>query len=167
MPDDRYWVYIVTNRPRGVLYLGVTNDLERRLWEHRSGRWRGFSRRYNCHRLVWMAGFPGPEDAIATEKRMTKWNRAWKIREIEAVNPDWQDLMPGEPCSDSALGGGSALAREMPVGAGMAPVFRVEHQTLGVIPAKAGTFMDSARGGGSALAREMPADAGMTPVFLG
>jgi len=96
MGDDRYWVYIVTNRPNGVLYIGVTNDLDRRLWEHRSGLWRGFTARYNAHRLVWMAGFDNPEDAIATEKRMKKWNRAWKIREIEAVNPDWEDLRPGD-----------------------------------------------------------------------
>jgi putative endonuclease len=96
MSDDRFWVYILASKPHGVLYLGVTNDLERRVWEHRARVAAGFTTRYNVHRLVWMAGFPTAEEAIVTEKRMKKWRRAWKIRTIEAVNPSWEDLMPGE-----------------------------------------------------------------------
>ena len=86
------WVYIVTNRKQGALYIGVTSDLARRISEHKAKAVRGFTSQYRCGRLVWSERFDRIEDAITTEKRMKKWNRAWKVRLIEEHNPDWDDL---------------------------------------------------------------------------
>jgi len=85
-------VYIVTNKPRGVLYVGVTSDLERRIWEHRNGLYRGFTDSYNCKRLVWYEDHDEITEAIHREKRLKNWNRAWKIKLIEEMNPGWEDL---------------------------------------------------------------------------
>jgi putative endonuclease len=90
-------VYILTNKPRGVLYVGVTNDLERRVHEHRLGKGSAFCRKYNLHRLVYADTFGDVNEAIATEKRIKKWRRAWKEQLIEAVNPGWAELMPEVP----------------------------------------------------------------------
>ena len=92
MRDHTYAVYILTNRPRGTLYTGVTNNLIRRLAEHREGRADSFSRRYNCTRLIWHEHHTDVRAAILREKRIKKWNRAWKIEMIEAMNPKWHDL---------------------------------------------------------------------------
>ena len=92
MRDHNYTTYILTNRPRGTLYTGVTNDLIRRLAEHRDGRAGSFTRRYNCTRLIWLEHHTDVRQAILREKRIKKWNRAWKIEMIEAMNPDWDDL---------------------------------------------------------------------------
>ena len=86
------WVYIVTNKPQGVLYVGVTSDLDGRIWEHCTGAHAGFTRRYNCNRLVWYEDYDDITDAIYREKRLKTWNREWKIRLIEEMNPDWDDL---------------------------------------------------------------------------
>ena len=86
------WVYIVTNKPQGVLYIGVTSDLEGRIWEHRNHIHRGFTNSYNCTRLVWYEDYDDITDAIYREKRLKTWERAWKIRLVEEMNPDWTDL---------------------------------------------------------------------------
>ncbi|MHB9881206.1 GIY-YIG nuclease family protein [Pacificimonas sp. ICDLI1SI03] len=86
------WVYIVTNRKQGALYIGVTNDLARRISEHKAKSAPGFTSRYQCSRLVWSEHFDRIEDAIAMEKRMKKWNRAWKARLVQENNPNWDDL---------------------------------------------------------------------------
>ena len=83
---------MVTNRPDGTLYVGVTNDLARRIWEHREGVIDGFTKRYDLKRLVWMEGHDDIRTAIQREKTMKHWPRAWKVRLIHATNPDWEDL---------------------------------------------------------------------------
>jgi len=89
------FTYILANKRMGTLYIGVTNDLARRVWEHQSGVIKGFTARYKTHMLVWYQAFDRIEDAIACEKRMKEWNRDWKIREIEEMNPSWEDLSQG------------------------------------------------------------------------
>ncbi|MBB3860819.1 putative endonuclease [Novosphingobium hassiacum] len=86
------YVYILTNKPGGVLYIGVTSDLANRVAQHRSRAVSGFTRDYNCERLVWCEAFDSIEDARMFEHRMKKWNRAWKVARIEERNPDWRDL---------------------------------------------------------------------------
>ncbi|MBI1866724.1 MAG: GIY-YIG nuclease family protein [Methylocystis sp.] len=86
------WVYIVANRPNGVLYLGVTSDLSRRIWEHREGSIDGFTKRYALKRLTWYERHEDICDAIQREKTMKHWSRAWKVRLILDMNPDWRDL---------------------------------------------------------------------------
>ncbi|MEP4378818.1 MAG: GIY-YIG nuclease family protein [Alphaproteobacteria bacterium] len=86
------WVYIVTNRHGGTLYVGVTSDIARRAWEHREGFVEGFSSRYRLKRLVHAERFDDMRDAIQREKTIKHWSRAWKIDLIEAANPDWDDL---------------------------------------------------------------------------
>ena len=86
------WVYIVTNRPDGTLYIGVTSNLARRIWEHREGVYEGFTKRYTLNCLVWMQRFDDIRDAIAQEKKMKEWRRAWKVKLILASNPQWRDL---------------------------------------------------------------------------
>ena len=86
------WVYIVTNRPNGTLYIGVTADLPRRIWEHREGVVAGFSKRYNLKRLVHVERFDSIEEAIGREKTLKTWLRTWKLDLIVAGNPDWRDL---------------------------------------------------------------------------
>ncbi len=89
---NTYFVYIVTNRPRGVLYTGVTNDLVRRAWQHRNGELPGFTQKYGLKTLVWYEAFGDIELAIQREKRIKRWRRAWKIALIEEMNPGWLDL---------------------------------------------------------------------------
>ena len=90
-----YYVYLLASRRHGTLYLGVTNDLSRRVWEHKTKAIPGFSARYGVDRLVWYETYDRIHDAIAREKDIKKWRRDWKIRLIEEMNPDWQDLYPG------------------------------------------------------------------------
>lgn len=90
--EELYYVYILTSRKNGPLYIGVTNDLSRRVWEHRQGRASAFTRRYQIRQLVWCEGFADIRDAIETEKRLKKWRRAWKVQLIERENPDWSDM---------------------------------------------------------------------------
>ncbi len=86
------FVYIVTNKPGGVIYIGVTDDLAKRVEQHRSGLGSVFTRKYNCHRLVWFEKYENLHDARLAEFRMKKWKREWKVRRIEEVNPAWDDL---------------------------------------------------------------------------
>jgi len=86
------WVYIMTNRPRGTLYVGVTADIRRRAWEHHEGIGEGFTRRYGLKRLVHAEFHENILDAIQREKLIKHWPRAWKIDLIQTSNPDWQDL---------------------------------------------------------------------------
>jgi len=86
------WVYIMTNRPDGTLYIGVTSDLPGRAYQHRNGLIDGFTRKYGCTMLVWYEAHDDIRDARARELQMKKWNRQWKLRAIETMNPDWNDL---------------------------------------------------------------------------
>ncbi|KZY93063.1 MULTISPECIES: GIY-YIG nuclease family protein [unclassified Erythrobacter] len=86
------WVYIMSNRKDGVLYIGVTSDLSRRIIQHREGKGSAFCRRYGLTRLVYAEEHDSIGDAIAREKAMKAWKRAWKIELIEGVNPAWDDL---------------------------------------------------------------------------
>jgi putative endonuclease len=85
-------VYILANRRLGTLYTGVTSDLARRIWEHRNGTLPGFTRRYRVHLLVYYECHREMRQAIAREKQIKNWNREWKIRLIEGMNPEWRDL---------------------------------------------------------------------------
>ncbi|MBQ0752144.1 MAG: GIY-YIG nuclease family protein [Roseovarius sp.] len=91
MPTDMY-VYIVTNKPRGTLYIGVTGDLRNRVWQHRRHILDGFTDRYNLERLVWFEPHTKPTLAIQREKSLKRWYRDWKIALIEQSNPQWRDL---------------------------------------------------------------------------
>jgi len=86
------YVYILASKRNGTLYIGVTNNLGRRIGEHRLGAVPGFTRTYGVHRLVWYERYNDIRDAIAREKSMKKWRRAWKLARIEEINPDWRDL---------------------------------------------------------------------------
>jgi putative endonuclease len=86
------WVYIMTNRLHGTLYIGVTNDLPRRAWQHREGLIEGFTKRYGLTRLVFLERHEEIQTAIRREKNLKRWPRAWKVRLIVATNPDWDDL---------------------------------------------------------------------------
>lgn len=86
------YVYFMTNRPRGVLYVGVTSNLARRAYEHREGLVEGFTSRYGLIRLAYYETFGMVTDAIQREKNIKHWPRAWKLALIETMNPDWRDL---------------------------------------------------------------------------
>jgi len=90
--DRQYYVYIVTNKAYGTLYVGITNDLIRRTWEHRNGVVEGFTREHELHRLVWFEVHQDVEEAIRREKLIKKWHRDWKVNLIQARNPEWDDL---------------------------------------------------------------------------
>src|SRR5450755_2947722 len=86
------YIYILTNRPNGILYVGVTNDLVRRVFEHRSGLVDGFTKQYGLKRLVYFERFDDIRDAIQREHNIKHWPRAWKVPKIVAMTPDWNDL---------------------------------------------------------------------------
>ena len=111
-----YWVYILASRRHGTLYVGVTNNLERRIAEHKAKTFDGFSARYGVDRLVWFMGFGEVTHAIAIEKRLKRWRRDWKANLIETDNPHWHDLyieMMAVPASVSPvlMGPGQPLPR--------------------------------------------------------
>ena len=87
-----YYVYLLANRKHGTLYAGVTRDLLRRIYQHKTHAARGFTSRYNVHLLVWFEIYDDPLNAIAREKEIKKWRREWKINLIERSNPEWIDL---------------------------------------------------------------------------
>ena len=89
-----YWVYMLASARYGTLYIGITNNLGRRTYEHRTDAVNGFTSRYGVHRLVWYESYEDVTEAIAREKQLKHWNRDWKIRLIEEFNPDWSDLYP-------------------------------------------------------------------------
>ena len=87
-----YYVYIMASRKNGTLYLGVTSNLVRRVWQHKNDIHQGFTKKYSVHRLVWYEETQDIEAAILREKQMKKWRRQWKIELIEEKNPHWNDL---------------------------------------------------------------------------
>ena len=87
-----YWVYILASKRNGTLYIGVTNDLVRRVWEHKSDFVEGFTKKYGIHLLVYFEEAVSPDAAIQREKQLKKWNRSWKLELIEKENPQWRDL---------------------------------------------------------------------------
>ena len=89
-----FYVYLLAARKQGTLYLGVTRDLVRRVYQHKEKTLPGFTARYDIRRLVWFECYDDPATAIAREKEMKKWHRAWKVELIEKDNPDWNDLYP-------------------------------------------------------------------------
>ena len=89
---DGACVYIMTNRPNGTRYIGVTSDLARRVWEHRAGIPDGFTKRYGLKRLVYAERHADIQTAIQLEHNMKHWPRTWKVRLILAMNPSWDDL---------------------------------------------------------------------------
>ncbi|MDB5620941.1 GIY-YIG nuclease family protein [Tardiphaga sp.] len=93
-----YYVYILASRREGPIYVGITSDLVRRVYEHRIKAVPGFTSRYNITRLVWFEVYDDPLTAIAREKELKKWRRAWKIALIVQGNPEWNDLYD-EICS--------------------------------------------------------------------
>jgi putative endonuclease len=90
-------VYMLASKTNGTLYIGVTSNLRRRTWEHRTHAVEGFTKRYSVSRLVWYEVHRTMEEAIRREKRLKEWKRAWKVKLIERLNPGWLDLF------DSAL----------------------------------------------------------------
>jgi len=92
--ERTFYVYVLANKVGGTIYIGVTNDLVRRCFEHRAKTVSGFTERYDVDRLVHFERFDNAPAAIQREKRLKKWNRAWKIRLIESNNPNWIDLYP-------------------------------------------------------------------------
>jgi putative endonuclease len=87
-----YYVYIMASTRNGTLYIGVTNDIARRAWEHREGLAEGFTRDYGVKMLVWYEAFEDVDVAIHRETRLKKWKRRWKLELIEKTNPEWRDL---------------------------------------------------------------------------
>ena len=85
-------VYILASRPNGTLYIGVTSNLPKRVWEHENDFVQGFTNCYRVHTLVWYEVHESMESAIVKEKSLKKWNRAWKLRLIQRDNPKWLDL---------------------------------------------------------------------------
>ena len=94
MGTRSFYVYILASRIGGTLYIGVTNDLIRRIAEHRLKLTKGFTKKYEVSNLVYFEQFDDAENTIKREKQLKKWNRAWKIRLIEELNPNWDDLYP-------------------------------------------------------------------------
>ena len=92
MTKNTYYVYILASRKNGTLYIGVTNDLLKRVYEHRQNIVEGFTKKYNVHMLVYFEQTNDIESAIIKEKQMKKWERQWKIDLIEEKNPEWKDL---------------------------------------------------------------------------
>ncbi|MCJ7743026.1 MAG: GIY-YIG nuclease family protein [Dehalococcoidales bacterium] len=89
---NNYYVYIQASKRNGTLYIGVTNDLVRRVYEHKNDLVEGFTKKYGIHLLVYYEQYNNVESAIQRERQMKKWNRQWKIRRIEGLNPGWKDL---------------------------------------------------------------------------
>ncbi len=87
-----YYVYLLATRKHGTLYVGVTNDLLRRVYQHKTHAAPGFTSCYNIHQLVWFESYDDPQNAIAREKEIKKWRRDWKINLVERSNPEWIDL---------------------------------------------------------------------------
>lgn len=88
------YVYLLASQRNGTLYIGVTANLIQRIWQHREGLAEGFTKKYHVKTLVWYEQHATMESAIAREKALKKWNRAWKLKLIEETNPQWLDLWP-------------------------------------------------------------------------
>jgi putative endonuclease len=87
-------VYLLSSKRNGTLYVGVTSNLVKRVWEHRNNLVEGFTKRYGVHLLVWYELHASMDSAIKREKRLKDWKRKWKVHLIESTNPDWEDLYP-------------------------------------------------------------------------
>jgi putative endonuclease len=87
-----FFAYMMASQKNGTLYTGHTNDLTQRIIEHREGHFPGFSKTYNCHRLVWFEWHESRDTAFRRERQIKAWKRAWKIRRIQTLNPEWDDL---------------------------------------------------------------------------
>ena len=96
MGARQYWVYILTSSSGNAMYIGVTNSLERRVWEHRNGLGSIFAKKYRTTRLVYAEEYDNPGDAIAREKQLKGWRRERKNELVRSINPEWRDLMPAE-----------------------------------------------------------------------
>lgn len=94
MRERQPCVYILASKRNGTLYIGVTSALIKRVWEHKNNVVEGFTNAYDVHMLVWYEVHEGMESAIRREKALKEWNRGWKPRLIESVNPEWNDLYP-------------------------------------------------------------------------
>ena len=92
MKNYQFYVYILTNKKNGTLYIGMTNDLERRIFEHKHKLVEGFTKKYNLDKLVYFEQFQYVNDAIKREKQLKNWNRQWKTDLIEKDNSNWSDL---------------------------------------------------------------------------
>jgi putative endonuclease len=90
--SKQYYVYILASKKNGTLYIGITNDLLRRVYKHKNDNMNGFTQRYGVHRLVYYEATEDVNSAITREKRLKKWKRQWKIEMIEKCNPEWNDL---------------------------------------------------------------------------
>ena len=90
--DRRYWVYMLASQRNGTLYIGSTSELAQRVWQHKRHVVEGFTARYNVHHLVWFEEHATPMAMVTRERQLKKWNREWKVKLIEASNPDWTDL---------------------------------------------------------------------------
>ena len=116
MQPGHFYVYILASKSGGTLYIGVTSDLIRRIAEHKLKLIESFTEKYDVVRLVYFEQFDDPENAIKREKRLKKWNRAWKIRLIEENNPNWEDLYPriagSQPVVMPREGGASSSPRQ-------------------------------------------------------
>ena len=96
-----YWVYIITNKPHGTLYIGMTNSLESRMWQHKTGKNEGFSKRYGLKDLVWFEEFRDVHNAIRRETELKGWVRRRKIELIEKQNSLWRDLSANWPSTQA------------------------------------------------------------------
>ena len=92
MSESRGYVYILCNERYGTLYVGVTSDLVKRVWEHKEHLVPGFTTKYRIDRLVWFENHESIEEAITREKQIKEWRRDWKVNLIQSANPDWRDL---------------------------------------------------------------------------
>lgn len=90
--EKHYYIYILASKKNGTLYIGVTNNLIRRVYEHKNNIVKGFTQKYKVHNLVYYEIYNDINDAITREKRIKKWKRQWKIELIKKFNPEWKDL---------------------------------------------------------------------------
>jgi putative endonuclease len=90
--EKNFFVYMLANQKNGTLYIGVTSDLPKRVWEHKNKVVEGFTEKYDVDKLVWFEQHDNAESAITREKQMKEWKRDWKIKRIAEMNPDWNDL---------------------------------------------------------------------------
>lgn len=88
----QYYVYILAKERNSTFYVGMTSNLQKRIWEHKNEIADGFTKKYKIKTLVYYETYDDPENAIKREKRLKKWNRAWKMKVIEDMNPEWKDL---------------------------------------------------------------------------
>ena len=90
--DKDYYVYILASRRNGALYVGITSNLIKRIWEHKNKAIEGFTKKYTVDKLMYFEQYHDPENAIKREKRLKRYNRRWKLELIEKENPEWRDL---------------------------------------------------------------------------